>query len=522
MFIDHARELAATLDGGRQLLLERLQVAELRFRMGDLDTTTLAELRRGWQEAHSAMGPFDELNEALLSELEDPTLDRQLHELFLSMAAWMDDPDLASRESDLRLNVEAALLASRILLDSRPVGQDDLGRVFSESSLAEEREAAWRARQTLYHGLAGKLGEALTLEEQRAGAAGYEQALDRELALRGMEPGEWRRWLDLLWELLLPWGRGHMMAERDRLAAGVSGKACAEALLGGLWPDVLLCPRVPAIGILASRAPEELFRDTCDLLGLDAGPVLERTRGDQHELPAVLRGLLPSPAGQVPFALLDLRAGLHGLDDQFRAGAAALARSLPDEALPPTLGTPLPEVETACGAVLCRLARTPVWIQRLLDQGWSVDLGQLLEEHDRARLLRLVFLLRWRLDHAEDRDNGWRAMRGDLFGSPQDLSTGLDWSLDELATAPIGKLLDLLNGELLAAHLVQHWRGALGEDLLKPELGGGLLLLLRVGRLLPLEDLLEQAGLPALTPRALCVELGAPPEDPPPLPETLA
>ncbi len=513
MFIDNAKELALTLEGGQRMLLERLQYTGMAFRLGDAEAESLKTIKLGWMEAHSDPATFQELNEALVACYDDTLLDRRLHELYLGMAAWMDSRELAAKEISLRVDLDARLLAGRARMGGTVLSQHDLARIFRDTHLAEERQAAWQARRDAVKPLADDLCTVWQLEDERARLAGYSSAIERELSLAGLEFAEWRRWFDLAWQAMLELVPARVAARNLVIQASQSGKSCSAARFGALWPLL-------DHSAFKGKNPEELFRDTCELLALDAGAVPDRLRCDLHDLDGALQGLLPSPEGEAPFALLHIHRNLAGVTQYMHVAARALSRTLALDSLPLPLRKPLPLIEAAMGGVFRRLSMTPPWVMRLLEKGWDDALAETLKDHQLLTLLRLYLVIKLRLDHGQDPLSGWVSLRHELLGAAASEEDGIDFLLEPLAFARAADLVRMAGGELLAAQLMNTQRQRHGEDLLAPEFGGLLLSLMRAGSLLPIEDLLEQAGQPALDPRALLAELGVEPSQKlPPLPD---
>jgi hypothetical protein len=513
MFIDNAKELALTLEGGQRMLLERLQYTGMAFRLGDAEAESLKTIKLGWMEAHSDPATFQELNEALVACYDDTLLDRRLHELYLGMAAWMDNRELAAREISLRVDLDARLLSSRAKLGDTGLSQHDLARIFRDTHLAEERQAAWQARRDAVQPLAENLLAVWQLEDERARIAGYSSAIERELSLAGLEFAEWRRWFDLCWQAALDLIPARIAARNRVIQASQSGSSSSAARFGALWPML-------DHSAFNGKNPEELFRDTCELLALDAGTVPDRLRCDLHDLDSALQGLLPSPEGEAPFALMHIHPDLAGVTQYMHLAARALSRTLALDSLPLPLRKPLPLIEAAMGGVFRRLSLTPHWVMRLLEKSQDEELAQTLMDHELQGLARLLFALKLRLDHAKDPLAGWQEWRHVLLGEAASGEDGLDLLLEPLSFARAADLVRMAGGEMLAAQLMATQRQRHGEDLLAPEFGGLLLSLMRAGSLLPIEDLLEQAGQPALDPRALLAELGVQPsQELPPMPD---
>ena len=489
MFIDEARQILQAREESLRPLLEAWEALRLRFLTRRAGRVEMLEARRARREAQADPGLFEQVQDAVLSSLDDTGLDQRLQALYHELAGLSGSPALRERRDQLLTDLELRWLEPRMVA-GRAWTVRDLERALDESRLDEERRPVWEALT-----LAGRAGAAealagLALAEEIAREAGFASLPDACGQRLLLDPGESEGWLESLRGALRPLIREE--AERDlsetaearrRPIAGLD--ACALGALYGSGLDGRHgLPGSQHTAAHAGRDPLDLLRDTADLLGLDVdGPLARWTTGGLV-LPTQLQGLIDGPEGRWPVVVVDLQAGWRGCRDALDVlgqvlGSQAQAVTARESGAGAGVAFPLRHVQSlTMGRLLSDLPATGDWAGRLLE---VADLPSWEAWWRRRRLLRLgqdLLRLEW-LSRApglnvEDAGELWLELRRDWLALPPHARDRDLWAADPLLALRPEEVLPRLGAELLAASLRTRW-GLAGLPLATPELGGRLL-----------------------------------------------
>lgn len=488
MFIDEARQILQAREESLRLLLEAWEALRLRFLTRRAGREEMLEARRARREAQADPGLFEQVQDAVLSSLDDAGLDQRLQALYHELAGLAGSPALRERRDQLLTDLESRWLEPRMVA-GRAWSVRDLERALEESRLDEERRPVWEALT-----LAGRAGAAealagLALAEEIAREAGFASLPDACGQRLLLDPGEAAGWLEALRGALRP--RIREEAERDlsetaeALRRPVSSlDACALGALytsGRRGRDGLPCStHLPAS---AERDPLDLLRDTADLLGLDVdGPLARWTTGGLV-LPTQLQGLVDGPEGRWPVVVVDLQTGWRGC----REALDALGQVLGSQAQAVTahesggagVAFPLRHVQgLTMGRLLSDLPATGDWAGRLLEVAdlppWEAWWRRRRLRRLGRDLLRLDWLSRAPDLDVEDAGELWLTLRQDWLALPPHARDRDLWAADPWLALRQEEVVPRLGAELLAASLRTRW-GLAGLPLATPELGGRLL-----------------------------------------------
>ncbi|MFA7331274.1 MAG: hypothetical protein WC326_09390 [Candidatus Delongbacteria bacterium] len=513
MFIDEARQLVEAHGAVRQPLLEAWQETRLRFLAGRLDAPAMLRAQSALRGADADPVLLDQVQEALLSPLEDPGLEARLLALFQELAEGQGDKALRLRQDELQLGIEERWLRQRPLVFGKALPRRDLRRVLAESRLAEERAPAWEALTAPGPAGAEELLEWLRLEDEAARAGGWSGALERRALRLGLDSGRPERWLD---ELRARLGPAILAAAESRRGADPEATALRRGALysaGAPGQDGL--PPGGFLRTLARKPPLDLLQEVAELLGLEIGAQLQPWVTEAEQLPELLQGLVSGPEGRWPVVLLDLRAdpwgarrALHGLGESLARQATAVSlRERGEEPGPACAQRALQSF--TLGRLLADLPGNPECAGRLLEDlepGWEAwwreqALLELGEE-----LLRVDWLARI---PATVREAGglWLRLRREWLGLPERVEEADLWTVDPGLGLRAGESLPRLAARLLAAGLRARWRDV--GPAASPEWGGLLLESLTEPDDPELWEESADRLLEALDPAALAAELTA-------------
>lgn len=482
MFIDDARALLEARGTARQTLLEAWQESRLRFLAGRLPAPEMLAAQSALRRADADPLLAEQVQEALLSPLQDAGVEARLLALFQDLTEAQGDDALRARQEQLGVALEVAWLAPPAPVFGKVLARRELLRVLADSRLEEERRPAWQALTAPGRESAAQVEEWLGLEEELARAAGWSCALERQEQRLGLDPGRARRWLD---ELRASLGPAIRAAAENRLSrlSGQAGRSAGALTLGALYPAGAIgragLPLEPLPAAWSRKDPLELVRDAAELLGLDVeAPLAAWAR--VADLPGWLQGVVPGPEGRWPVVLLDLRGEVHGLRRALRClgeglGLQATAVGLADPGESPGPAFPFRRLQAlALGAWLSTQAGEAEVARRLLEdftpgqEAWwreqrLLELGQ--------DLLRVDWLLQ---DPASGTPGErWLTLRREWLAQPLREEDAPLWAVDAWLGTRSGESLARLAARLLAAGLEARWRGLVPAA--SPEQGGLLL-----------------------------------------------
>lgn len=515
MFIDDARRLVEGRAVARQPLLEAWQATRLRFLEGGLDAEAMAVAQSALREADADPFLLDQVQEALLSPLEDPALEARLLSVYHELASAQGDPVALARADRLRAEGEAAWLRT----GAGPLSRPQALELLSRSRLDEEREPAWRALAPVGEGHAAHMLELRQLEDEVAGALGYEGPLDRQTQRLGLDAGRAERWLEEVGIALAPAIRAATTRHAEKLAALRHSTLAAQPLSrwghvhphGAAGRDGL--PLTGLDAALSGHDPLDLVQQAGDLLGWETAPWCAAWRRAGRPLPGWLQGPVGGPEGRVPLVLLRR----EGVDDGRRALGAlghclagqATALRLVEEGEEPGGPWLLRSLQRAAGQRLLEdLPAHSGVAQGLLenmDSGWE----DAWRRQELLELGRTLLALDWGRTPPRTpvaANQRWVELRLAWYGLATAPGDEDGWTRDPWLTLLPEAALGDLAGRLLAAGLRARWEAVAVPG--SPEWGGLWLEALTQ----PDEpDLWEGAGdrlLEALDPAALVVVMG--------------
>lgn len=479
MFIDDARRLVEGRAAVRQPLLEAWQATRLRFLEGGLDAAAMAAAQGALREADADPALLDQVQDALLSALDDPALEARLLALFHEVGTAQGDPVALARVDRLRAEGEAAWLAAG---QGRP-GAPQALELLSRSRLHEERTLAWEALAPVGTRLAEQALELGQRTAQVDQALGYEGALDRQGQWLGLDTGRGERWLAEVGGPLKPAIRHAATARAERLAAFHQVPATSLRLFhwghthphGSPGRDGQALAGLDAA--LATADPLDLLTQLCDLLGWEGTPWMGSWRRGVRPLPGWLLGPLAGPEGKPPLVVWQGRGARAcrralaalGWCLSTQAGALRLAEE-GEEPGSPWLWRPLQGA--AAARLLADLPALPVVAPGLvesLEPGWQ----ELWREQGLLELGRTLLALDWRsrppqtVAGARER---WVELRRAWLDLPTAAGDEDGWLRDPWLTWRPEAPLEDLAGRLLAAGLRRRWEDVAAPA--TPEWGG--------------------------------------------------
>jgi hypothetical protein len=479
MFIDDARHLVEGRAAARQPLLEAWQATRLRFLEGGLDAVAMAAAQSALRMADADPALLDQVQEALLSPLDDPGLEARLLALYHELGAAQGDPVALARADRLRAEGEAAWLRT----DTGRLARHQALALLARSRLDEEREPAWRALAPAGEGHAARVLELQRIEDEVSRALGYAGPLDRQAQRLGLDVGRAERWLEDVGSALLPAIRD--AASRRAVGLAAHRHATAATLPQYHWGHVHPYGTAgrdgqPLAGVdaaLSSHDPLDLVQQAGDLLGWETGRWCAAWRRAGQSLPAWLQGPVGGPEGRPPVVFL--RPDGVGA---CRRALGSLGRSLAEQATALRLAE---EGETPGGPWLPRALQGAA-AQRLLedlptlpgvaagllenlDSGWEEAwrIQELLE------LGRTLLTLDWRRNvprTLEAADQRWVELRLAWYGLATAPGDERCWTRDPWLTLLPDAALGDLAGRLLAAGLRSRWATVAAPG--SPEWGG--------------------------------------------------
>ena len=403
--------------------------------------------------------------------IQDPILARQLELLYLGFLGNQLPKELLSELVTRGTALEKTFNTFRATLDGRPVSDNELNAVLSDSKDSAKLEQAWTASKAIGAKVAPAIVELVKLRNKAAQALGYSNFQVMQLALGEQDPAQLEKLFDQLDELTRK-DYAQVKGEVDAFLAARLGIAKAE-LRPWHYQDRFFqgAPKIYAVDLdvyYKGRDLAQLAEKYYAGLGMPVADVLGRS--DLYEKPGKYQHAFSSDidhSGDVRI-LCSLKSNAYWMDTILHECGHSVYSKFNDPGLPWLLRDSAHAFTTeAIANLFGRFASNPAWLQEVL--GISPEEKAKVEKPlaDSLRLEQLVFS-RWsqvmfRFEKAmyENPDQDLNKLWWDLVERYQGLRrpegrSGADWASKIHVALYPAYYHNYLLGQLLASQLYHY------------------------------------------------------------------
>ncbi len=463
-----------------------------------------------------------DVEDALSSDLHDPTLHRMLTVLRLSLTGNRMDDERRTEIVELSSAVESAFANHRPIVSGNEIDDNEIREILRSSDDQDLRREAWQASKEIGGIVAGRVVELARLRNQAALDLGRSDHYRLALELQEMD----ERWLFDLLDRVEAETRAPYERWKAKLDHNLEKRFGTDELRPWHYADPFF-QDLPPDGRLSL---DDHFADTdgsamavqtfeqwgIDLTGVMASSDLfPRPNKCQHAFCIDI-----DRSGSDVRILANVVPGEHWTEVMLHeSGHAAYDISI-DRALPYLLRRATHTFTTEAAAILSgRLVRDPVWLREIrgLDQSEVAAVTDDLREANSAQMLLFA---RWALVMAHFERRLYSDPEGDLNAawwefverfqlvSPPPDRDHPDWAAKiHVATAPV-YYHNYLLGELLASQLEDECVRSFGGVVGVPEAGRLLIdRIFRPGALLRWDALVEEATGKGLDPTPFVAQI---------------
>ncbi len=185
MFIDLARQLAEAYNSGFQRLHQASSLAWWQTVVGGGPGVErgLAEAQYALREFHADPRIFEQIQDALIENWDDPLLARQLQLIYNRCAECQVDRGLLRRISEAEADLLALHGGFRARIADRVASENEIREILRNSGDEELRRAAWAASLRIGKQAAPRLLELVRLRNDSARALGFSDYYHMRLSL---------------------------------------------------------------------------------------------------------------------------------------------------------------------------------------------------------------------------------------------------------------------------------------------------------------------------------------------------
>ncbi len=153
-------------------------------------------------ELHSDAAVFSQLKSLKDGgQIKDPILKRELDVMYRNHLAGQGDKELQKKIIALETEVEKTFNAHRGEVDGKPLSENDIRQILSESKDSAQVEKAWKGYMQVGAKIESQLKELVALRNQLAKQRGFKNYFAMKLALQEMEEAELLKLFDELDQL---------------------------------------------------------------------------------------------------------------------------------------------------------------------------------------------------------------------------------------------------------------------------------------------------------------------------------
>ena len=282
MFIDDVRNLVEKYNDAMQqtYLAETTAYWESATKGSEEAEERLVKASLAMKVLHSDPGVFQQIQEAMLTELDEPELSRQLLLMYLAFAGNQGSKQQLESISKLEARLEGIFNNFRGKVGNRACSENELRSVLRDSNVAEERKLAWEASKQIGAEVAEPLLELVRERNRLAVDLGFDNFYAMQLVLQEQDAEALDRLMQQLADLTDTPFEQEFSAIRNECITRFGINADEFSAWHLADPFFQEAPQPAGLNLdqhLHGRDLQALCTDFFETLGLDVRPILERS-----------------------------------------------------------------------------------------------------------------------------------------------------------------------------------------------------------------------------------------------------
>ncbi len=279
MFIDDVRHLVEKYNDAMQhtYLAETTAYWESATTGSAEAEERLVQASLAMKVLHSDPEMFKQIQEAMLTDVDEPEVSRQLLLMYLAFAGNQGSREQLERISTLEARLEGIFNNFRGRIGNRGCTENELRDILRDSRLSEERKLAWEASKQIGAQVAGPLMELVRERNRLAAELGFDNFYAMRLVLQEQDADALDRLMQQLAELTNAPFTSELALIRQECVTrfGITDQAFAAWHLAD--PFFQEAPQPAGLDLdqhFKNRDLQTMCADFFDTLGLDVAPIL--------------------------------------------------------------------------------------------------------------------------------------------------------------------------------------------------------------------------------------------------------